>query len=873
MNGIADLQRILGDAYRVERELGAGGMATVYLAEDLKHDRRVAIKVLRPELAAIVGGERFIKEIRTTANLQHPHILPLHDSGQADGVVYYVMPYVEGESLRDRLTREKQLPVEQAVRIAREIASGLDYAHRHGIIHRDIKPENILLHDGQAVIADFGIAVAVTTAGGGSRMTETGMSLGTPHYMSPEQAMGEREVTPRSDVYSLGCVLYEMLVGEPPFTGPTAQAIIARVVTEDPRSLTAQRRTIPAYVADAATIALSKLPADRFDTAAHFAEALAGGSERRQTASAHSVAASVSRSSRWTYTLAGAAALVLIVLGVAGGWMLPRRVVKASNPARFAINTSPDNRPTGGGGFGSVALSPDGASVVYIGMAARGPMLFLRRLEDLSTAPVAGTEAAVDPVFSPDGQWIGFTSGGQFRKVSPTGGSSVAIGLPVAVQYSLWVDADEFVVTLQDGSLARIKGNQAPQVVARPDSAAGEGGLIPLQLLDDGRLLVIAQTQGVTGPVIAIDARSGKRTVVTRALVGTAHVQDGVVAWVLPTGALVTALWDGKSEVLGGQVIAPDVRLAPGSPPQITFSRDGSLVYMPAQPSELVRVSRQGVVEDLGVGPRRYHSPRFSPDGSRIAVDITDDFRDVWMLSLRDQTLTRLSFENDGHDPTWLPDGRSFLFSSARNGSVGIFRRRMDGGGSAESIRFDGIQISAHAIMPDASLAYAVRFSSTATSDIMKVGLKPGVKTEALLATRFIEGYPALSPDGQFLSYVSDESGRAEVYVRATAEGGDRIMVSQDGGSEPVWSRDGRELFYRDGAAGWLVALRIERAPELRVTAREKLFEVSDLEAANPHANYDVAPDGRFIFVRQMRATELIYIQNWVDLAKRAVAR
>src|SRR2546427_1609157 len=270
---LSRLQPALSDRYQLDREIGAGGMATVYLAQDIRHDRRVALKVLRPELAAVIGAERFLAEIKLTANLQHPHILPLFDSGEADSFLYYVMPFVEGESLRDRLRREKQLPVDDAVRIAREVADALDYAHRHGVIHRDIKPENILLHDGRALVADFGIALAASKAGS-TRMTETGMALGTPDYMSPEQAMGEREITARSDVYALGAVRYEMLTGDPPFTGSTAQAIVARVVTESPRSLTAQRHTIPPGVEAAALTALEKLPADRFATAAEFADAL-----------------------------------------------------------------------------------------------------------------------------------------------------------------------------------------------------------------------------------------------------------------------------------------------------------------------------------------------------------------------------------------------------------------------------------------------------------------------------------------------------------------------------------------------------------------------------------------------------------------------
>ena len=276
---LSRLQSALSDRYRLDREIGAGGMATVYVAEDVRHDRRVALKVLRPELAAVIGAERFLAEIKLTANLQHPHILPLFDSGEADGYLFYVMPFVEGETLRDRMNREKQLPVADAVRISTEVAAALDYAHRHGVVHRDIKPENILLHDGQALVADFGIALAASKASG-ARMTETGMSLGTPHYMSPEQAMGEREITARSDVYALGAVMYEMLTGDPPFTGSTAQAVVARVVTESPRPLIPQRHTIPPQVEAAVLTALEKLPADRFASAAEFAEALKDKSYR-----------------------------------------------------------------------------------------------------------------------------------------------------------------------------------------------------------------------------------------------------------------------------------------------------------------------------------------------------------------------------------------------------------------------------------------------------------------------------------------------------------------------------------------------------------------------------------------------------------------
>ncbi len=272
-NELERLTAALADRYQLQRELGRGGMATVYLAQDLKHDRPVALKVLRPELGAALGTERFLREIKLTARLNHPHILPLLDSGEAEGLLYYVMPYVEGETLRERLHREKQLPMDDAVRVAREVGDALSYAHSHDVIHRDIKPENILLEAGHAVVADFGIARAITAAGG-EKLTETGVAIGTPAYMSPEQAAGSKDLDGRSDLYSLGCVLYEMLAGQPPFTGPTAESIVRQHLTVKPQAITSLRPAVPAPVAAALSRALAKTPADRFSPVSLFAQTL-----------------------------------------------------------------------------------------------------------------------------------------------------------------------------------------------------------------------------------------------------------------------------------------------------------------------------------------------------------------------------------------------------------------------------------------------------------------------------------------------------------------------------------------------------------------------------------------------------------------------
>jgi serine/threonine-protein kinase len=342
------LRAALSDRYTIDREIGQGGMARVVLAEDRKHRRRVAIKVMRPEVADALGPERFLREIEIAARLTHPHILPLHDSGEVDGLLYYVMPFVEGESLRDRLTRETQLPLDDALRITREAASALAYAHAHGVVHRDIKPENILLSAGHAVVSDFGIARAVSAAAA-DRLTQTGIALGTAAYMSPEQATGERDIDGRSDVYSLGCVLYEMIAGEPPFSGPNAQAMLARRLSGPAPSLAGLRDAIPERLEWAVHKALARVPADRFSTAEQFAAAISEPTLSESAASrlAHSAGAeahasgatpAASRSLSPRSRLIAAVAVIATV--VAGGYALTQTRlreggVEAHN--RFAV--------------------------------------------------------------------------------------------------------------------------------------------------------------------------------------------------------------------------------------------------------------------------------------------------------------------------------------------------------------------------------------------------------------------------------------------------------------------------------------------------------------------------------------------------------
>ena len=425
---VARLNAALDGRYAIERELGEGGMATVYLADDLKHNRKVALKVLKPELAAVVGADRFLAEIQVTANLQHPNILPLFDSGEADSFLFYVMPYVEGDTLRDRLAREGQLPVNDAVAIASDMAEALQAAHEQGVIHRDIKPGNVLISRGKPLISDFGIALALSSAGAGERLTGTGLSLGTPYYMSPEQATGDQTVGPSTDTYALACVLYEMLVGDPPHTGTPAQAVLGKIIVSKHISTTDERPSVPANVDAAIRRALEKLPADRFSSAQDFARALADEHFRYGELA---TAGEASASGPWNRLSIGLAALA-VLSAAASVTVLTSSLVDRPAPevVRFSVPVGRDAdiylggrdaqrasrsnpRPT----RTSLAFSPDG-DLAFSAWDGLEPQLYLQRMDQERAEPVTGTEGADLPFFSPDGAWLGFWSDGWLRRVS-----------------------------------------------------------------------------------------------------------------------------------------------------------------------------------------------------------------------------------------------------------------------------------------------------------------------------------------------------------------------------------------------------------------------------------------------------------------------
>ncbi|MEO5824971.1 MAG: protein kinase [Gemmatimonadales bacterium] len=860
---ISRLTDALADRYLIARELGAGGMATVYLAHDLRHDRQVAIKVLRPELAAVIGAERFLSEIKTTANLQHPHILPLFDSGASDSFLFYVMPYVEGESLRDRLERERQLPVDEAVRLATEIAGALDYAHRQGIVHRDIKPENVLLHDGQALVADFGIALAMAKTTG-TRMTETGMSLGTPHYMSPEQAMGEREITARSDVYALGAITYEMLCGEPPFTGPTAQSIIARVMTEEPRSLTGQRKSVSRGIEAAVFTALEKLPADRYATAAQFAAALKNPSTML---SRDGVQESSARGkTRWLIP-AGAALGSLLVGGILGRSSVPAAgdavgVVRANLSLGDSVMVRPE-------GNIRLAISPDGKRIAFTSVSPNSSDRFVRVQELNGTASLIlpSSKGAGSPFFSPDGESIGFilNNGGTANIVvaSLKGGTTrTVVSDSVSPFGADWGDDGNIYFTHADRGLARVSAQGGKvEHVSIPDSSAGTQEHDYPDVLPGSKYAVVMMWKGSIGTnaIGVVDLATGVVTELTRGtyarFLAPGHLLIGT-----SEGTVLAARLDPRNPTTLGSPssVVPDVqREAANGTVQFAVAGNGTLVYQPNLTGDagLVWVDRDGAISPVDSTLRGlFSSLSLSPDGRAVALTRAEaGDAHIWVKQLPAGAFTKVSQDVTSADrPVWSLDGRTVAFLATRNGRRTSWIRRADASDEVRPAVPGSRGLDEILFHPDGKHVL-LRTEGSASGTRHMLVMEPGVDTIArkLIESRFDHYSMAISPDGRWLAYVSEESGAAEVYVRPFPDvNSSRTAISVGGGTEPVWRRDGRELFFR-GPRGELFSSAVLPGPTFSHESPVPLFSATGLSLGNYYRSYDVSADGkRFMMIR-----------------------
>jgi len=855
---VVRLNAALEGRYTIEGELGEGGMATVYLAKDLRHNRSVALKVLKPALAAVVGAERFLSEIETTANLQHPNILPLFDSGEADGFLFYVMPYVKGETVRDRLERENQLPVDEAVRIVRDAAEALHAAHEQGVIHRDVKPANILLSQGRPLVADFGVALAVRAAGG-DRMTETGMSLGTPHYMSPEQATAEKDLTHRSDIYSLGAVLYEMLAGEPPHAGGSAQQVIMKVVTAEPRSITELRGSVPPNVAAALTKSLEKLAADRFESAKTFSEAL-GDPNYRLPPRAGAGADIDASGGRWR-RVAVTATAAAVVLGLTSVWSWTRARDSSTAVREWTITLPELSRVS------SAVLSPVGERIVFLGDG----QLWVRSLRDRIARPLSGTDGAMGPFWSPDGAWIGYFVGRRVFKVSIEGASPVPVTfLDKACVSGLacggsWTDDGRMLLSTGFSGIVEVR-EDGGEVRTFLEPAENEHFHHVIALPGGESALVYVDPDGGDAR-IDIWGGTGTRTLADRTAESSpAYDPSGYVLfnrdglWAVPF-SFETASPTGEPFIVRQNAIDPSV------------SDDGMLLFTvpPQRTAQAVWVDRTGTVRDT-VGSIRGSAsePAIAPDGRRVAMVAGGE---IWIVDPARGLRVPLGTGDQDGAPTWSADGVGLLYHTVRqdvSDQENLFIRTARPGGDPRDVVSSGFRPS---VSNDGRyLVFGV--GDVGAQDIQWVDLRDGSgEPRDFAASPAHEAAPRVSPDGRHVAYVygSYEDGNFDVFLSAFPDGGERHRVS-DGGVEYTtrvrWSPGGDRLYYVRSSDGAMMEVDVDLTDEVTMSSPRALFTKSDLALGE---GFDVSEDGsRFLVIRLQvpyggDRGGIVVVENWLE--------
>jgi len=872
-----DLSKAVADRYRVEREIGRGGMASVFLARDLRHDRDVAIKLLHPELAAALGADRFLAEIKTTARLQHPHILPLLDSGEANGVLFYVMPFVTGETLRARLDREHLLPIDDAIRIAREIADALEYAHRIGVIHRDIKPENILLQDGHALVADFGIALAVQHAGG-ARMTQTGLSLGTPQYMSPEQAMGERTIDARSDQYALAAVVYEMLVGDPPFTGSTVQAIVAKLMTERPSRIVTQRDRVPVHVEAAVLRALEKIPADRWASVHDFMDAMrdtALAPAATTSADAKSAVAPQSRNARAQRTQAIALGAGLLVTGAALGFAASRSTSLVRGATNERVVTT-SIVPPAGGNFSeqqSLALSPDGQRLAFVFAAPDGSRnLWIRDIDKLDARPVAGSTGADIPFWSHDGRSLGFFAGGNLQIMGPSG--EVRRLCPVGdANAGSWNASDVILFSDRHGISSVSAAGGACRTIIPYDSGSVLRGLF----LPDGKRIIYSRGRFADLTIADANGRS----------LGTLPVQAQVFAvgepdlLIYANGRDAGGLDLQHVDFAAMRTVGPatrvlsDVRSRSGVH-TFSISREGTLTYLPGgrdQPyldydakgfRDTIRINGTWTVS---ARPARAGSPTIALAGNTVGIWLYDFATGrASRLVVRD---TGIANPRDGVGATWpvfSPDGSRLAYMAATPAECRI---------NEHDLKRDEDRVIAHR-------KFVALYGCGSPVDWSQDGTKLLIKSDTALDVMTLDGKVTahiarpgaiweghFSQDAKSVVFSSDETGRAEVYVMAIA-GGVPTRVSLEGGRWPAWTADGRRIVFMS-PVGKVQEVTMNGgspsgAPRTLFTAQNWRRSTFD----DRGVGFAMVGNGEHYIVRQSpSAYAVAYVQHWMSLLSR----
>jgi len=856
---VTRLSAALAERYRVDRELGQGGMATVYLAQDLKHERKVALKVLKPELAAVLGADRFVVEIKTTAALQHPHILPLFDSGIADGFLYYVMPFIDGETLRAKLDRETQLGIDEAVKIATAVADALDYAHRHGVIHRDIKPENILLHDGRPMVADFGIALAVSAAAGG-RMTETGLSLGTPHYMSPEQATAEKEITGRSDVYSLGAVLYEMLTGDPPHTGSSAQQIIMKIITETPQPVTALRKSVPANVAAAVAKSLEKLPADRFTSAKDFAEALVNpGFSDHRTGQTGSGAMRVKARS-----VNGALVVLSAALVVALGWQA-MRPLRDVGPRAYDV-ALPDSAPVYPRSNTTFVVAPGGEFVIYAG--GDRPDLWYRSLRDATVRRIEGTERADVPTISPDGKQVAFIRQGSpestVEVMSVNGGAATVIARSRAPNSLEWWPNGRILLTEGDGLHARsLDASGGPSA-----DAAIRYCINPSPLPDRSLLLCggggdkMAEWSSLKDSVAGGFFRTSDAKSTLAFGSDFRLVDDKYLIWISTSGHLVAATVNVAARTIGRPVrmvtgLARGAYTGAGS---YALSATGTLVYsngLNEAVGNLVRADGHKL-DTLLVGREAFLQFAMSPDGRRLAVTVERlDGHELRIYDVQSGEHTVWIKKPTLRQPVWSARGDRLIVSTPDS----VFEGPPDATSAPRLVFAPHTNFEVFSWLPDGRLIATVWNSNL----VVAVHLDKRPPLFDTLATFAAIG--RFSPDGRWLAYNAADFVGA--WVEPVPRTGQRYASGT--GAYPQWLSSSEFVTSTD--AGHFERMAVDASVQPPRITRRTWFDVPKYVGI-ASGGFTLTPDGRAIYKEGAEIAPTRYLRiipNWVTQMKRAV--